>query len=398
MSFSRDIENNPKSADKAHLPSNLNTEIHAHGAGGWKNSEQLTLPPMNAFGGLIRSKPQSGFNQASLISSQGQLDYHLSSAGYCEKIALELELSCANAVTVIPHYLIDRIEILATEGNIMSTIYGDNIYLNKIHKNLEFFNRIKGVENLDSNYDGTALVPGTNYRWHLHLPTFIDGTQFKLSAVKERLLVRIWFSNLGVVAGNASDITVGQCDIIQHTQQLSSSLEASEQMRKSNCNLKFRFLNPVRVASQTIAMTASSQFDVRLTSANGLSAYLYFVVRSAPLTASAINTFVQIDAFELLDKDNVIVGLKQTNETQKHVSLKFEGDIFNHKYIYALPFAISVEGSNNGAQTGFYAFTSNEILRVYTNSTFVPGNYRIDCYSFDYNTLNLNKGALSVSK
>jgi hypothetical protein len=144
------------------------------------------------------------------------------------------------------------------------------------------------------------------------LPTFIDGSQIKLSAIKDQLKLKIWFSDLGVVAGNATDISVSSCDILQYTQQLGAPLEAMEQKRKSMGHFYFRFLNPVRIASNTLAMTASSQYDIRLSSANSLSAYLFFVVRSSPLTTN-INTFIKISAFELLDKDNTIVGLKQTN-------------------------------------------------------------------------------------
>jgi hypothetical protein len=120
MSFARDVELNNKNSQKNHLPNNQVAEIHAHSSNGIKASESLTLPPMNIFGGVIRSKPQSGFNQANLISGKGQLDYHLNSAGYCERIALELEMTCAVAVSVIPHYLIDRLELYSTEGNIIS--------------------------------------------------------------------------------------------------------------------------------------------------------------------------------------------------------------------------------------------------------------------------------------
>jgi hypothetical protein len=397
MSFARDIELNNKNTQKNHLPTNQVSEVHTHGTNGMKASHALALPPMNIFGGIIRSKPQSGFNQANLISGRGQLDYHLNSAGYCEKLALEIELTCAVAVSVIPHYLIDRIELYSTEGNIISTIYGDCVYGNKINQGLEIFNRIKDIENLDSNYNAKALVAATPYRFVVHLPTFIDGSQLKLSAVKDQLKIKIWFSDLGVVAGNATDISVSLCDILQYTQQLGAPLEAMEQKRKSMGNFYFRFLNPVRIASNTMAMTAGSQYDVRLSSANSLSAYLFFVIRASPLTTN-INTFVQIDSYELLDKDNTIVGLKQTNESHKFMSLRFEGDIFNYKNIYTIPFALNTESAMNGSQVGFYAFTSNEILRIYTGAAFANGNYRIDVYSMDYNMLCLKDGALNVSK
>ena len=396
MSFSRTLDN-PKKVELEHLPKKTDIEIHGH-TGNWKNSHSLVLPPMNRFGGQIRSKPQSGFNQSTLINNQGQLDFHLNSAGYVEKLFMEMEITVSNnPVTIIPHYLIDRIELFASEGNIISTIYGDNIYAQKIHKTLEQHNREKSVENLSSGYDGVAIAVGSK-RIVLHIPTFIDGSHLKLNVIKSKLVARVYFSNLGVTAGLASDISVTLCDIIQHGAQLAPQLESLENKRKGNSALWFRFLNPVRVASQTIAMVASNNYDIRLTSANNLSAYLMFVIRSAPLTTSNINTFQAVDYFELLDSDNTVVGIKTSNEYHKILTQHFQGDIFNYKNIYVVPFALSVESSNNGSQTGLYAFTSNEILRVYMPSTLVGGSYRVDVYSFDYNKLKLENGNLDVSK
>lgn len=397
MSFALNIEQ-AKNSDKEHLPKNLTAEIHSHGSNGFKASQQLCLPPMNRFGGQIRSKPQSGFNQASLISGSGQLDFHLSSSGYVEKLFLEIELTVANnAVTIIPQYLIDRVELLSSEGNIISTIYGDCIYVNKIHQTLEEHNRQKDIENLDSSYNGVSVAVGQK-RIIFHIPTFLDGIQMKLNVIKSKLIARIYFSSLGVTAGLATNITVSLCDIIQHGQQLSPALEAMENHRKMTGFHAFRFLNPVRVASQTISMVASNYYDIRLTSANSLSAFLVFLIRPNPITSANVNTFQAIEYYEVLDRDNTIVGLKTSHEYHKLLSKAFAGDILNYKNIYCIPFAISVEGANQGGQLGFFSFSSNEILRVYMPSTLVAGSFRVDVYSWDYNKLSLNNGNLTVSK
>jgi hypothetical protein len=104
------------------------------------------------------------------------LEFHLNIAGYCERITLEIKLTCTVAVTVILHYLIDRLELYSTKGNIIPTIYGDYIYGHKMNQGLELFNRIKNIEILDSSYKGKGLVPTTPHRFVLHLPTFIDGS------------------------------------------------------------------------------------------------------------------------------------------------------------------------------------------------------------------------------
>lgn len=398
MSFNQDIENYNRNVDKQHLAQNQLAEVHPHGKDGFKSSQQLRLPPMNTFGGLIRSKPQSGFNQTSLISGQGQLDFHLNSSGYVKKLVMEIELSCANPVTILPHYLIDRIEIHSSENNIIQTIYGDNLWFGKkMFETLEQHNRTKGIENVDSSYAPQALLAATAYRYNIEIPCFISDSMMKLNAIRDRVLFRVWFSTLGVTAGSASDITVSSCDILQYNQQLSGPLESLENRRKNQGIHKFRFLNTIRCASETLAMAASSQYDIRLTSANSMSAFLFFVIRAAPLTTN-INTLISGIEFELLDKDNTIVGLKQNAEVQKNMSLEFPGDIFNYKNIFVLPFAIDTQLAKSGSVTGWFKFCGNELLRIYTNSTFTPSSYRIDVYSYEYNTAITNNGCLTVSK
>ena len=66
------------------------------------------------------------------------------------------------------------------------------------------------------------------------------------------------------------------------------------------------------------------------------------------------------------------------------MSLKFKGDIFNYKNLYPLPFSLNTETALNVSQVGFCTFTSNEILRVYTDAAFAKGNYRIDVYIVDH--------------
>ena len=157
-------------------------------------------------------------------------------------------------------------------------------------------------------------------------------------------------------------------------------------------------MNPVRIASQTLAMTASSQYDIRLTSANGLYAYLFFVIRTNPISSANINSFLAIDSFELLDQDNTIVGIKTTNEMHKYDSLMFNGDVINFKNFYVIPFALSIEAANNGGQVGFYKFNTNEILRLYSPAGFASTSYRVDVYGMEYNVLTVTNGVINVKK
>ncbi len=267
-----------------------------------------------------------------------------------------------------------------------------------MHKTLEQHNRERSAENLSAGYDGVAVAANTAKRVLIHIPCFIDGTQLKLSAVRDRMIVRFYFSSNGITVSTASDVSVTLCDVIQKTQQLSGALESMEQKRNCNSKRWFRFLNNVRIGSETRALVASSQYDVRLTSANGVYAYLYFVIRTNPLSGANINNYIAIDSFELYDRDGTIVGIKMTNEHHRIDSLQFDGDILNYKNVYTIAFALSVSAAHNGNQTGFYKFSGDEYLRLYTPAGLASNTYRIDVYGAEYNTLKMEHGRLDVSK
>lgn len=398
-SFSREIENN-KVKGFYHVP-NQNYELHTHNNKiGFSDSQALSLPPINQFTGWIRSRARSGFNQATLFSDNGILDYNLTSSGFCEKIFLEFELRVVNAaVSFLPHYAIDRIEYESTEGSPLFTVYGDNVYIGeKLHQSLDAHNRFRAVENLDANYDAVSIPVGTK-RIIIPLPSIVDQSPIKLNIINGEFKIKIYFSSRCIVAGVAANLTVSSCDILQKTQRLSQYGETMETNLKMRSNLKFRVLAPIKYTSQSIALAPSGQFDIRLTSGTGLSAYIYFVVRAAPVLGANVNNFVDaVEFFELLDATNEIQGIKTSNELLKWQSEQFTGDILNFKKIYTIPFAIDVDAANSGNQTGFYAMSSNEILRIYTKSTLALGTYEVSVYGLDYQCLEINRGMITIKK
>ena len=52
----------------------------------------------------------------------------------------------------------------------------------------------------------------------------------------------------------------------------------------------------------------------------------------------------------------------------------------------------------NGGQSWFYAFTSNETLRIYTPAGLANGFYRVDVYVFEYNKLIIHNSIFDVAK
>lgn len=391
MSFNNDLLNNPRVVEKQHLPSDTTMEIHKTGSDHFPLSQKLRMPPLNRFN-WQRIKPQTQLNLA-LFTVGNQVDYYVNS-GYTEKLFLEVEVNVVNnPVTVNNEFLIDRIEIISN-GNILSTIRDYNLYHAWLFKTYDQTVREIETSNKNISFVSQALAVGF-HRFYIHLKSFVDGCQPKLNSIKSQLLFRIYFSDKGVVAGLNTDLQVSLCDILAQTQQLSNQLESLETQRKQSKMLKYRFLNPIRAASETVAMNASQQYNFRLTSLNSLSAYIIFHITAVGGDPDA---FTQIDSFEFLDQNNVIVGLKTTHEMSRLVSLSLPGYLASvKKFMYVLPFSF-ITLAENGSQSGFYKMSTMEQIRIYTPSTWVNGNYTFEAYSYDYNTISIDKGVASVSK
>lgn len=403
MAFYADIENNPKLNNEIHVPKSVRSKISCGGT----IDKKMALPPTNFFCGLTRQKPQTGFVSNGLISNNGQLDYYLGGPGFVEKLVLEMEVSisgtAANPVQILPPYLINRVEIYDSNQNPIQTIYADLIFFDRINWTVDKNNFENPAQGVSTTFGPqAALAAGATARYELTIPCWINQVQPKISVIENKMLVRVFFSNAGVISGAATDLSVTLCDLIQHSEQLSGPLESMETNSKKSRDLKYRVLNPTRVASLSYAMVASSQYDVQLVSANQMSAFLFFIVRPTPgvTSAATIQSLTAIDRFELYDKNYTLQGITITNEQNKYeLAQRFFGNIFTStlgQKIYVLPFAVDMAEAHKGNQCGFYQFTTTEILRIYTPAGFASGNYVVDVYSYDYAQLEMDHGILNL--
>jgi len=394
MSFSQDLFNNPKANEKNHLPSDLKSEIHKFASDGFPKSQNLRMVPVNRFN-IIRVKPHTTL-QSVLFTNGNQTDYILSPVtGYAEKAYIEMEINVINApVTLFTELLIDRIELIAN-GNIIQTIRDYNLYHSWLFRTNDETNRIARSFNKDTSLVAQALAVGF-HRLYIELDCFINQTEPKLNVIKNNnITARIYWSSKGVTAGLNTNATVQLCDLIIKNQQLSMISENLETQRKGNMLLHYRFLDPIKGADETIAMNASQQYNIRLTSLNQYCSYLVFHIIEV---GTAVDNFARIDSFELLDANNVIVGLKTSHEQANLVSLDFPGVLTTIKpNVYVIPFSF-VQLSRLGNSSGGYKMNTLEILKIYTPSTWVNGNYNVLVYAYNYATLSIDKGVVSVMK
>jgi hypothetical protein len=123
-------------------------------------------------------------------------------------------------------------------------------------------------------------------------------------------------------------------------------------------------------------------------------------VLPTPLTYANVTAFVPMQSIELRDRSGTIVGINFSDNKLRYLASQvFPGDIFNQvDGLYVIPFTISAENSVNGGVSGYYNFTGDEILRIYTPSTLTAGSYQIVIMSYELCTLELKNGVSNIVK
>ncbi len=389
MSFYSDLLNNPNTAVKSHLPSNLNAEVHTHESNGYLTSQQLVLPPLNRFF-WQRVKPQTNL-PVTLFQNGNIVDIKLNSS-YTERLWLELEFNIVNApVTLNLDFVIEKIDIWS--GNtIISTIRDYQFLHSWLFKNYELTQRQATNANKNGSLVSQALPVGF-YRKYIHLNCFVDSCQPKLNMIKDQITLRIHFQDKGVVAGLTGNCAVTLCDVLAESQQLMT--ENLETQRKASKMLKYRFLNPILACKESIVMNSGQTYNFRLTSMTSMTSHLIFHIRAA---AALPDVFTQLEYFEFLNPNREVVGTKISHQLSRVISENTPGWLSTlNEAIYVIPFSF-LNLANKGVQAGFWKFSTIESINVFTPSTWVNGNYTFECYGYEYNTLHIDKGVVSLSK
>ena len=376
-------------------------ELFATNQAGFQKSTDLVLPPVNTYCSYLRNSPQTSIQNSSLFSSGTNTDYILSCPGYTQNYWLNINVTnnAASASNILPCYLIDRVEVIDTQGNIANTVYGDAIYLAKIHQSYDLCKRIAGIEGFNlATYGATSIAAGATADYWIKLPLAFLDQDFKMNIVENRLTIRIWWSNLG--CSNVTNLYCNYADMITSGFIVGARDESLQCQWKCSKQLRWRYLSAYRACQQTTAMVPGGQYYAKLTSGNGLSAYLIFFIRPQGLTNSNLTSFVPIQSVQFLDRNGTLMGITHySDELQSIVSQKFVGDIFTiNNSIYPIVFCIDTTVARNGGSSGFFQLTGNEQLLITMPSNLVAGNYVISCYSFEYNIAEMKNGRLSTVK
>lgn len=129
------------------------------------------------------------------------------------------------------------------------------------------------------------------------------------------------------------------------------------------------------------------------------SAFLLVLVRPSNPTFTQLTNYQKLSLIRLLDVGSKPIGYEFNDQKSAILNLQLPGWIFNVKQnIYVIPFAASIGMAKNGSETGFTEFNGNFTLNFETEGTISAGNYDISIISYDYNTLMIEEGNISVKK
>jgi hypothetical protein len=389
--FFNDVQNNPRPVDTPHL-GDKHEEIHPIGYDGYPISQQVKFPPLSRFNPL-RIKPQSNLN-AQLFQPGNQIDFELSTP-YVEKLLVEFNYNVSTAaVTLNFEFLIDRMEIWSN-GQIISTVRGDNLWHSWLFKSYDQTLREIAATNKNASLVPQSVGVGNNNQHFIHLWSLVDYIQPRTNLFKSKFTVRLYFSNRGIVSGSGANISVNSCDLIALTQQLPGASESLDLERKQNRMLKYRFLNPIRAVAETRAMNASSEYFFRLSSSNGLVAFMVFHLN---LVGAAPDAFSAVANYELLDENNQIVGINIPGKLDSYLGQSVIGYgkfLFPNVYVISFSFtSLALQGQ----QSGMYKTTTKEQIKLNTGAGWTNGNYEFQCYTYEYNTLSIDRGVATSTK
>lgn len=387
--FYQSASDNPKSVDKLHvLPAN--SEVHPINSNGFPASQDLKIPPLNRFN-LVRIKPKTTL-QSNLFSPGQQTDFVINSS-YTEKLLLQINFNVTTAaVTLNPEFLIERMEIISN-GQIVSTIRGNHLHMQWLFKSYDQVVRECGAINKNASLVPQSIAVGNNYQITMHLWSLVDQITPKINAIKSEFTLKIYFTNVGIVAGTGT-VSVTNCDVLCLTQQLSSVGESLESQKLQNRLVHYRFLNPIRACFETRALTPNSDYFFRLNSSKGAVAFIVFTVN---LIGAAPDSYTAVQSYEFLDANNVIVGINIPGNVDTYVGNSFPGygkTLFPN--MYCIPFGfptLAIQGKSSGN----YWTSSLEQLHLYFGNI-SAGNHQIEITTWEFNVLHLEKGTLTLSK
>lgn len=346
-----------------------------------------------------------------VIATGGVFDIQIpaKSVQIADKVTLQFTVtngSGAPTTLVNTIQMIDNIEIWAKNTSVRLTrIEGDYLYCLSALYNSEEWDKRARLMNITGQWgNGTAVPAGNTVNYFVPL----EGTLFNQAKLNIEQINGDWTIRVQFRPFSMTNAAAGSAPVLQDAAAIINqvNLDSLDSARKRNMyasnTVAFRYLDafPQKFLGQ--ALQPSSRYEYTLTALNGLVSHMFIFVRASGAVGNNLKNFQAIQSFDIADPSGAsIINYQQTSEFNLFHEYpeifpysNFPG--FNNVYCYA--FAVS-PGDNyeNGLQTGFYPFTSNERLIINTPSTLVGGAFDIVVYPVSYRQVKIVRGDISTN-
>jgi hypothetical protein len=374
-----------------------------------KSHSGLKFPPfVNELEGWRRQPSKSALPTGTL--TQGvNVDFEINSTGgHISTMYVELTLKENNtaAATISPYQTFERIEYYVNNGqDLFRIVYPDENYFVRMiagqGRDFVGFRTKRLAEYLNADYtpqtNNLAQNGTTTYLLEFNL---FEGSQPDIRNLKNGILCRFYFNQSAYFCNPAGSTNVSLSNMNILIRQLNIP-----QVHYS-LPLRHNYINYTRNLQSINPMAASTQYDIKLNSLRGCCAFLIIFLRANPVYTNYTNenTFLgNVANIEFHDRNNQLIAFQFYQNLNNYIMAQhFDTDFINSfptgPNVWILPFSTSPSQAEQGVQHGFYNLSSDEIVRITTNSSFSSANVEVAIWGAMYEHFDIHNGMMHFTK
>lgn len=341
----------------------------------------------------------------------GQLEFRINKGvidiiDYC-MVKLNITNNSGGASVLTPsQFLAQRIDIYGDNGGVLlKQIYPLELYLeNALLTRNEFENFSAALGLNASTYASLATSIANTATAELYIPIWQPFYPAKLhaSALSGELIVRILFNPTALTHVSGSLVDVTDCKLLIKGRDQHNAVAAHiEQHYKSNIPLQLSFMN-IQRTTQTLALAASTTYNLILSGIRGICSILFFTIRPAALTAGNILTFTAVQDYDIQNSDgSSINGFQRRNATEGLLDYAETFDNLFRKNVNFHCISFSTDPISDftfGSNHGFQAFSSFEKLSFTTAAGLSSASYQVDVIAFCHDHLTVDMGRITATR
>lgn len=384
------------------VPSSL-VNIYPIKSDGFKE-DSITLPPLCVLPSYYSVQPRSSVNNQP-ITNPIIVDFNISTPDYLTSVYARITLTntTGTAINLKSYLLFNRLEILDSNNNILTTIYENNFIDKFIYLDQLKINRIAPAEAFNPvNFGSTVIPANSSVTVNISVPGLISQNSLKTSLINSGLYLKFYMHSRAIDVPASCNVT--NFTLTVFGARYFSKQSAYDTQQKITEDLKYRYLQPVRALLTTLNLTAGAQYNLQLVSGSGASALLVLKITGAVPTFANALTYYPVANMEFHDRNNQIVGINLLSQEWLTIANKqYPGSILDYNVLnandysnyYLIPFNVSPQLSNSGSVSGLYNLTGFESIVFTMPPTFTSGTYNVEVMSYNYAVAEINKGAIT---